>query len=65
MKEKIRVVCKEGKSLSQEALISKLNPIIRGWANYYRHSVAKEIYGSVDNYTWKCIWNLCISRHNN
>ncbi len=65
IKEKIRVVCKGGKSLSQEALISKLNPIIRGWANYYRHGVSKEIYGSVDNYTWKCIWNWCTSRHNN
>ncbi len=65
IKEKIRVVCKEGKSLSQDVLISKLNPVIRGWANYYRYGVSSEVYSSLDNYTWECIWNWCIKRHNN
>jgi RNA-directed DNA polymerase len=31
------LILKKGKILSQDALIKKLNPIIRGWANYYGH----------------------------
>jgi len=25
-----------------------LNPVIRGWANYHRHVVSKDIFSSVD-----------------
>ena len=32
----------------QKALIAKLNPIIRGWSNYYRYSVASEIFSKID-----------------
>jgi len=34
---------------TQEALIRELNPIIRGWANYYRTVVSKEAYTECDN----------------
>ncbi|GFE69370.1 HNH endonuclease signature motif containing protein [Chroococcus sp. FPU101] len=30
-------------------VIRYLNPIIRGWGNYYKHSVAKEIFASLDH----------------
>ena len=33
-------------------LITKLNQIIRGWANYHRHVVASETFGSVDTYVY-------------
>jgi RNA-directed DNA polymerase len=31
-------------------VVTRLNPIIRGWANYYRNAVSKEIFGSLDNW---------------
>jgi RNA-directed DNA polymerase len=34
---------------TQEALIKELNPVIRGWANYYRTVVSKEVYTKCDN----------------
>jgi RNA-directed DNA polymerase len=37
------------KSAPQEALINKLNPIIRGWANYYATVVSKDTYSEIDN----------------
>ena len=33
----------------QEALIAKLNPVITGWANYYRTVVAKETFSYCDH----------------
>jgi len=37
------------KTAPQAALISKLNPIIRGWSNYYSTQCSKETYAKVDH----------------
>ncbi|MEM5353431.1 group II intron reverse transcriptase/maturase [Paraburkholderia caribensis] len=39
--DKVRGIIKGNASTTQEDLIHKLNPGIRGWAMYHRHSVAK------------------------
>jgi len=49
---KIAKVIDTHKPAPQAALISKLNPIIRGWSNYYSTVVSKEIFSKVDNLTW-------------
>ncbi|CAN7567044.1 hypothetical protein LJR296_003955 [Cupriavidus necator] len=38
--DKIREIIKGNASATQEVLIRRLNPIIRGWAMYHRHVVA-------------------------
>jgi RNA-directed DNA polymerase len=40
------------KTAPQAALISKLNPIIRGWSNYYSTVVSKETFTKVDALTY-------------
>ena len=37
---------------SIDTLIILVNPIIRGWANYYRHFVAKRAFRRVSNKVW-------------
>lgn len=39
-----------------QAVIITLNPIIRGWAAYYRTVVSKEIFSSLDHYVWQLTW---------
>ncbi|WP_325063558.1 group II intron maturase-specific domain-containing protein, partial [Paraburkholderia madseniana] len=38
--DKVRAIIKGHTSVTQEVLIHKLNPVIRGWAMYHRHVVA-------------------------
>jgi RNA-directed DNA polymerase len=49
----------------QSLLIETLNPKIVGWANYHRHVVAKETYGSVDHAIWQSLWKWARRRHPN
>jgi RNA-directed DNA polymerase len=46
-----------------EALIKKLNQILRGWANYHRHIVASRAFSCVDNYVYKMLWKMLRKRH--
>ena len=50
---KIAEVIDSHKTSSQAALISKLNPIIRGWSNYYSTQVSKDTFSKVDMLTWQ------------
>ncbi|MBC6480489.1 MAG: group II intron reverse transcriptase/maturase [Hormoscilla sp. GM7CHS1pb] len=64
-KEKLREVVTKNKALTQTELISKLNPIIRGWCNYHKMVVSKEIFGEMDTYLWELTWNWAKRRHPN
>ena len=50
---KIAEVIDTHKTAPQVALISSLNPIIRGWSNYYSTVVSKETFNRVDHLTWQ------------
>ncbi len=39
-------------SLSLDRLIHALNPILRGWANYYRHAASKRCFAYLSHYLW-------------
>ena len=49
---KIAEVIDTHKTAPQAALISKLNPIIRGWLNYYSTVVSKETFAKCDYLTY-------------
>ena len=48
-----------------EALIKKLNPVLRGWANYHRHVVSSEAFSRVDTYVFDQLWRMVRRRHQN
>ena len=48
-----------------DAVIKRLNPIIRGWANYYRTHVAAEIFDDLDHYLWKLTYKWATASHGN
>ncbi len=65
IKTKINAVCKTSSGLSQKALIERLNPILRGWANYHRHSICSKAFSEVDTYVWTRVFRWGRRRHPN
>ncbi|WP_013322871.1 group II intron reverse transcriptase/maturase [Gloeothece verrucosa] len=53
------------KAAPQAALISKLNPVIRGWSNYYRTVVSSEEKSLLDFLLFKKLSSWAKSRHPN
>ena len=60
-KEKVRDLCYRIKQLTNrghtgrsfQAVIDDLNPVLRGWGNFYRHCYyAKDVFTRVDHYVW-------------
>jgi len=47
------------------AVIAALNPIIRGWAAYYRGVVSSRLFGSLDHYLWHITHKWATWRHEN
>jgi RNA-directed DNA polymerase len=62
---KIRETVKANKMAQQENLIGLLNRMIRGWVNYHKGTVAKEIFAKVDREIWKTVWQWATRRHPN
>ncbi|MCS2122843.1 hypothetical protein MWK74_26395 [Escherichia coli] len=60
---KVREIIKRNPTLPAWKLIGQLNPVIRGWATYHRHVVAKETFNYVDTQIWRAIWRWCVRRH--
>ena len=63
--DKIRAIIKGNKAAKQINLISTLNPVIRGWANYHRSNAAKETFTRVDKEIWRALWRWAKRRHPN
>lgn len=53
------------KTAKQEVLITLLNPVIQGWANYYSTVVSKEVFSRLDHLVWKRLWQWGKRRHPN
>jgi RNA-directed DNA polymerase len=63
--DKIREVINSNKAAKQANLIRLLNPVLRGWANYHSHVVAKETFARVDARVWSMLWRWAVRRHPN
>lgn len=61
----IRDWLKANLSAKPESVINQLNPMLRGWGNYYKHGVSKRVFCYVDCEVWKALWRWCCRRHPN
>ena len=61
--QKTRDIVKKNPCAYPINLIRKLNPVIRGWANFHRHVVSRAIFQQVDFEITKAIWKWARRRH--
>lgn len=61
----IRTLIKSHPTIKTESLIRLLNPKLRGWANYYRHVVSKQIFCKVDTAIFTTVYRWAKRRHSN
>ena len=60
--DRLKEIIVQHKNAPQEALISRINPIIRGWSNYYSTVVSKDTYAKMDYLLWGAIRGWVKSR---
>jgi RNA-directed DNA polymerase len=63
--DRIRKTIKDNPHVSAGLLIVRLNPIIRGWAQYHQHVVSKDTFAKVDHAIFQAIWRWAKRRHPN
>ncbi|MEV2225370.1 group II intron maturase-specific domain-containing protein [Nocardia vinacea] len=65
IRERLRTEMRSLRGINAAAVISRLNPIIRGWAAYYRNVVSSEEFNDLDHYLWKLTYKWAKHTHPN
>jgi RNA-directed DNA polymerase len=63
LKAKIRALTPRTSQLDLGYVLTRLNQVMHGWANYFRHAVAKEVFGMMDNLAWWRVIRMLRTRH--
>ena len=50
MRTKLKILWEKAHGTNVQTVLGQLNPVIRGWANYFRTAVAKEIFNGLDRW---------------
>jgi RNA-directed DNA polymerase len=65
IRERLRTELRSLRGTNAQAVLKRLNPIIRGWAAYYRTQVSSETFGALDHYLWRLTYKWAIFSHAN
>lgn len=63
MRQRIKAEVRSLRGANAEAVVRRLNPIIRGWAAYYRGVVSKEVFASLDHHLWTHLYRWALRAH--
>ena len=60
---KVRRLTRRALHRTLAALLRRLNPVLRGWCNYFRHGVSSRTFGYVDRFAFWRIFGWLRKRH--
>jgi RNA-directed DNA polymerase len=60
---KVRALTRKSEHHGLADLLGRLNPVLRGWCNYFRHGVSKATFGYLDAFTWHRVTQWIRKRH--
>ena len=63
IRERLRTEMRSLRGTNAQAVIARLNPIVRGWAAYYRTVVSSETFTALDHYLWKLTYKWAKHSH--
>ena len=63
VKAKIRALTRRTSQLDLEYVLTRLNQVMHGWANYFRHAIAKNAFAMLDNFAWWRVIRMLMTRH--
>src|SRR5262249_48637753 len=61
----LRAIIHRHRHAEQAVLILHLNPVIRGWSQYYRHVQSTRSFQKVDHILFAMLWAWAVRRHPN
>ncbi|MEW6497067.1 MAG: group II intron reverse transcriptase/maturase [Cyanobacteriota bacterium] len=62
--KRVGSIIQQHKTAPKQALIARLNPVIRGWSNYQRGQCSKETFQYCDYITYQQLRGWAVNRHN-
>ena len=65
IRKRLSAEAKALRGSNADAVIAKLNPIINGWAAYYRMGVSKRVFNTLDSHVWKLVYKWARFTHPN
>jgi RNA-directed DNA polymerase len=63
VKAKIRALTGRTSQQDLGTVLIRLNQIMRGWANYFKHAVAKHTFKALENFAWRRVIRMLMQRH--
>ena len=63
LKRKIRALTHRQSQVDLGAVLTRINQIQRGWANYFRHAVAKHTFDRLHAFVWWRVITMVMHRH--
>jgi RNA-directed DNA polymerase len=63
IKTQVKALCKQAVGATPAQLIERLNPVLRGWANYHRHILCAETFAQLDSFVWRRLYRWAKQRH--
>jgi len=63
VKSKIRALTHRTSQQDLGTVLTRLNQVMRGWAEYFKHAVAKNLFSMLDNCAWRRLIRMLMVRH--
>jgi hypothetical protein len=63
VKANVRALTRKTSQQDLGFVLHQLNVVLRGWAYYFRHAVAKDTVHALDNFTWWRVVHMLRTRH--
>ena len=63
IRAKVKTITRQGTNSPLSTLLRRLNPVLRGWTNYFRHGVSKATFAYLHQYCWQRVVGWLRRKH--